>query len=42
MPCQICDLVVIARLLNATLVIPELQSSLQSKGIRFGFWINFQ
>ncbi|CAH9100474.1 unnamed protein product [Cuscuta epithymum] len=31
---SICDLVTIARLLNATLVIPEIQVSTQSKGIR--------
>jgi hypothetical protein len=31
---SICDLVTISRLLNATLVIPELQESLRSKGIR--------
>ncbi|KAG7575891.1 GDP-fucose protein O-fucosyltransferase [Arabidopsis thaliana x Arabidopsis arenosa] len=30
---SICDLVTISRLLNATLVIPELQESLRSKGI---------
>ncbi|KAG0496927.1 hypothetical protein HPP92_001618 [Vanilla planifolia] len=32
-PIQICDLVAISRLLNATLVIPEIQESLRSKGI---------
>lgn len=32
---QICDLVAISRLLNATLVIPEIQQSLRSKGIRY-------
>lgn len=31
---QICDVVVISRLLNATLVIPEIQSTTSSKGIR--------
>lgn len=31
---QICDVVVVARLLNATLVIPEIQSTTSSKGIR--------
>lgn len=31
---QICDVVVVARLLNATLVIPELQATTSSKGIR--------
>ncbi|CAN7009798.1 hypothetical protein IGI04_011489 [Brassica rapa subsp. trilocularis] len=30
---SICDLVTISRLLNATLIIPELQESLRSKGI---------
>lgn len=30
---SICDLVTVSRLLNATLVIPELQQSLRSKGI---------
>lgn len=30
---SICDLVVIARLLNATLVVPEFQQSVRSKGI---------
>ncbi|XP_078447326.1 O-fucosyltransferase family protein [Wolffia australiana] len=34
---SICDLVAVARLLNATLVIPELQASLQSKGISSKF-----
>ncbi|KAJ0977740.1 hypothetical protein J5N97_013214 [Dioscorea zingiberensis] len=33
----ICDLVIIARLLNATLVIPEIQESLRSKGISTKF-----
>ncbi|KAF9670232.1 hypothetical protein SADUNF_Sadunf13G0047000 [Salix dunnii] len=33
----ICDLVTISRLLNATLVIPEIQESLQSKGISYKF-----
>lgn len=32
---QICDLVAISRLLNATLVIPEIQQSVSSKGIRY-------
>jgi hypothetical protein len=31
---QICDVVVVSRLLNATLVIPEIQSTTSSKGIR--------
>lgn len=31
---QICDVVVVARLLNASLVIPEIQSTTSSKGIR--------
>ncbi|CAK9169245.1 unnamed protein product, partial [Ilex paraguariensis] len=34
---SICDLVAIARLLNATLVIPEIQESIQSKGISSKF-----
>ncbi|CAA6671799.1 unnamed protein product [Spirodela intermedia] len=34
---SICDLVAIARLLNATLVIPEIQESLQSKGVSSKF-----
>lgn len=34
---SICDLVAISRLLNATLVIPEIQESLQSKGISVKF-----
>ncbi|KAH6800027.1 O-fucosyltransferase family protein [Perilla frutescens var. hirtella] len=34
---SICDLVAVARLLNATLVIPEIQQSLQSKGISSNF-----
>ncbi|CAH9099980.1 unnamed protein product [Cuscuta epithymum] len=34
---SICDLVTIARLLNATLVIPEIQDSTQSKGISSKF-----
>ncbi|KAI9377202.1 hypothetical protein POPTR_019G036600v4 [Populus trichocarpa] len=34
---SICDLVTISRLLNATLVIPEIQESLQSKGISYKF-----
>ncbi|KAJ6757493.1 PROTEIN EMBRYO SAC DEVELOPMENT ARREST 30 [Salix koriyanagi] len=34
---QICDLVTISRLLNATLVIPEIQESLQSKHISYKF-----
>ncbi|XP_010524989.1 PREDICTED: uncharacterized protein LOC104802875 [Tarenaya hassleriana] len=34
---SICDLVTISRLLNATLVIPELQESLRSKGISYKF-----
>ncbi|KAB5529550.1 hypothetical protein DKX38_019631 [Salix brachista] len=33
----ICDLVTISRLLNATLVIPEIQESLQSKRISYKF-----
>ncbi|KAJ9147472.1 hypothetical protein P3X46_029630 [Hevea brasiliensis] len=34
---SICDVVVVARLLNATLVIPELQSTTSSKGISSEF-----
>ncbi|KAL8485687.1 hypothetical protein ACS0TY_027827 [Phlomoides rotata] len=34
---SICDLVAVSRLLNATLVIPEIQQSLQSKGISSKF-----
>ncbi|CAA6668106.1 unnamed protein product [Spirodela intermedia] len=34
---SMCDLVTVARLLNATLVIPEIQASLQSKGISSKF-----
>lgn len=34
---SICDVVVVARLLNATLVIPEIQSTTSSKGISSGF-----
>ncbi|XP_059428731.1 protein EMBRYO SAC DEVELOPMENT ARREST 30 [Corylus avellana] len=34
---SICDLVAISRLLNATLVIPEIQESTRSKGISFKF-----
>ncbi|KAL3641219.1 Protein EMBRYO SAC DEVELOPMENT ARREST 30 [Castilleja foliolosa] len=34
---SICDLVTVSRLLNATLVIPELQESIQSKGISSKF-----
>ncbi|KAK6942484.1 GDP-fucose protein O-fucosyltransferase [Dillenia turbinata] len=34
---SICDLVTISRLLNATLVIPEIQQSLRSKGISSKF-----
>ncbi|KAL3638858.1 Protein EMBRYO SAC DEVELOPMENT ARREST 30 [Castilleja foliolosa] len=34
---SICDLVTVSRLLNATLVIPELQESTQSKGISSKF-----
>ncbi|XP_031119177.1 protein EMBRYO SAC DEVELOPMENT ARREST 30 isoform X1 [Ipomoea triloba] len=34
---SICDLVTVARLLNATLVIPEIQKSTQSKGISSKF-----
>ncbi|KAG6750750.1 hypothetical protein POTOM_045260 [Populus tomentosa] len=34
---SICDLVTISRLLNATLVIPEIQESLLSKGISYKF-----
>ncbi|KAL5723337.1 O-fucosyltransferase 27 [Ranunculus cassubicifolius] len=34
---SICDVVVVARLLNATLVIPEVQSTTSSKGISSGF-----
>lgn len=33
----ICDLVTISRLLNATLVIPEIQEALRSKGISYKF-----
>lgn len=32
---QISDVVAVARLLNATLVIPEIQSTTSSKGIRY-------
>lgn len=38
---QICDLVTIARLLNATLVIPEIQESTRSKGIRYSVFAFF-
>lgn len=34
---SICDLVIISRLLNATLVIPEIQDSTRSKGISYKF-----
>lgn len=34
---QICDVVVVSRLLNATLVIPEIQSTTSSKGIRLSY-----
>ncbi|XWS42692.1 hypothetical protein CRYUN_Cryun16bG0035900 [Craigia yunnanensis] len=34
---SICDLVAISRLLNATLVIPEIQESTRSKGISYKF-----
>ncbi|KAK9290540.1 hypothetical protein L1049_008710 [Liquidambar formosana] len=34
---SICDLVTVSRLLNATLVIPEIQESTRSKGISFKF-----
>ncbi|XP_028553768.1 protein EMBRYO SAC DEVELOPMENT ARREST 30-like isoform X3 [Dendrobium catenatum] len=34
---QICDLVAVSRMLNATLIIPEIQESLQSKGISSKF-----
>ncbi|KAL3513721.1 hypothetical protein ACH5RR_026438 [Cinchona calisaya] len=34
---SICDLVAVARLLNATLVIPEIQESIRSKGISSKF-----
>ncbi|XP_061948088.1 O-fucosyltransferase 27-like [Populus nigra] len=34
---SICDVVAISRLLNATLVIPEIQSTTSSKGISSGF-----
>ncbi|XP_010261259.1 PREDICTED: uncharacterized protein At1g04910 [Nelumbo nucifera] len=34
---SICDVVVVARLLNATLVIPEIQSTTSSKGISSNF-----
>ena len=35
---QICDVVVVSRLLNATLAMPEIQSTTSSKGIRFLFF----
>ncbi|KAK2638239.1 hypothetical protein Ddye_026034 [Dipteronia dyeriana] len=34
---SICDLVTISRLLNATLVIPEIQESVRSKGVSYKF-----
>ncbi|KAJ6808764.1 uncharacterized protein M6B38_165495 [Iris pallida] len=34
---SICDVVAVSRLLNATLVIPEIQDSLRSKGISYKF-----
>ncbi|PKU72145.1 protein EMBRYO SAC DEVELOPMENT ARREST 30-like isoform X1 [Dendrobium catenatum] len=34
---SICDLVAVSRMLNATLIIPEIQESLQSKGISSKF-----
>ncbi|KAK7841581.1 o-fucosyltransferase 27 [Quercus suber] len=34
---SICDVVVVSRLLNATLVIPEIQSTTSKKGIRLNF-----
>lgn len=37
---QIGDVVVVSRLLNATLVVPEIQSTTRSKGIRSGAFIS--
>ncbi|CAI9115508.1 OLC1v1016423C2 [Oldenlandia corymbosa var. corymbosa] len=34
---SICDLVAVARLLNATLIVPEIQESIRSTGISFQF-----
>ncbi|ONK62914.1 uncharacterized protein A4U43_C07F9430 [Asparagus officinalis] len=37
---SICDVVAISRLLNATLVIPEIQESLRSKAVSFSYLYN--
>jgi hypothetical protein len=37
---QIADVVVVARLLNATLAMPEIQSTTSSKGIRFVIFLS--